>query len=440
MKKITVKFFNLKIAAFILIIVIAADPNNHHRLSAAPEPDKSIVTEKKTPAVTKKKTSGVKTRKSASVKKSKTLKTPIKNTPETTDLDTAVVEDEKSTAINKTDTSQNASENNPAITDQKIIEVKNEKSEPIKKSDTLQNSTEKTPVITDQKTPVSADIPVEEQTCVKAEDIYDHPEVLLNSYKEAYPELITEVTKVEDDWVVKFKNGNIYYWADGKILPEAILPKSDKYTRYSISPYNMNGRSPELYSEEKIKILRTKNQPDKKKKVIPGVEGGLYKELYGITTKKSAKKQLVEVKLSGHYIKVHRKVADKIKSIDLKIKQLAKTDSEVNAFLKSIGSVQAFNWRNIAGTHRKSNHSYGIAIDILPKKYHKKTLYWLWEQQKNEDWMLLPQSSLWTPPDPVIKIFLAEGFIWGGHWDRYDTMHFEYRPELIALFSKVKFN
>ena len=25
----------------------------------------------------------------------------------------------------------------------------------------------------------------------------------------------------------------------------------------------------------------------------------------------------------------------------------------------------------------------------------------------------------------------AEGFIWGGRWYHYDTMHFEYRPELL---------
>ncbi|MDD5211432.1 MAG: M15 family metallopeptidase, partial [Sulfuricurvum sp.] len=24
------------------------------------------------------------------------------------------------------------------------------------------------------------------------------------------------------------------------------------------------------------------------------------------------------------------------------------------------------------------------------------------------------------------------GFIWGGRWYHYDTMHFEYRPELLA--------
>jgi peptidoglycan LD-endopeptidase CwlK len=32
----------------------------------------------------------------------------------------------------------------------------------------------------------------------------------------------------------------------------------------------------------------------------------------------------------------------------------------------------------------------------------------------------------------IVKIFEKYGFIWGGKWYHYDTMHFEYRPELIV--------
>ena len=34
-------------------------------------------------------------------------------------------------------------------------------------------------------------------------------------------------------------------------------------------------------------------------------------------------------------------------------------------------------------------------------------------------------------PQVVVAAFEAEGFIWGGRWYHYDTMHFEYRPELL---------
>jgi hypothetical protein len=33
----------------------------------------------------------------------------------------------------------------------------------------------------------------------------------------------------------------------------------------------------------------------------------------------------------------------------------------------------------------------------------------------------------------VIRAFEEQGFIWGGRWARYDTMHFEYHPELLIL-------
>jgi len=34
-------------------------------------------------------------------------------------------------------------------------------------------------------------------------------------------------------------------------------------------------------------------------------------------------------------------------------------------------------------------------------------------------------------PQGIIDIFEKHGFIWGGKWYHYDTMHFEYRPELL---------
>jgi hypothetical protein len=33
----------------------------------------------------------------------------------------------------------------------------------------------------------------------------------------------------------------------------------------------------------------------------------------------------------------------------------------------------------------------------------------------------------------IVEIFERHGFIWGGKWYHFDTFHFEYRPEIIAL-------
>jgi hypothetical protein len=34
-------------------------------------------------------------------------------------------------------------------------------------------------------------------------------------------------------------------------------------------------------------------------------------------------------------------------------------------------------------------------------------------------------------PYEIVAIFERHGFIWGGKWGHFDTMHFEYRPELL---------
>lgn len=34
-------------------------------------------------------------------------------------------------------------------------------------------------------------------------------------------------------------------------------------------------------------------------------------------------------------------------------------------------------------------------------------------------------------PPEIVAVFERHGFIWGGRWRHFDTMHFEYRPELL---------
>lgn len=81
-----------------------------------------------------------------------------------------------------------------------------------------------------------------------------------------------------------------------------------------------------------------------------------------------------------------------------------------------------FVWRHIAGTERLSAHSHAIAIDINVKYTH----YWRWSLKREPD---LPWRN--RIPLEIVEVFERHGFIWGGKWHHYDTMHFEYRPELL---------
>lgn len=91
---------------------------------------------------------------------------------------------------------------------------------------------------------------------------------------------------------------------------------------------------------------------------------------------------------------------------------------------------ETYQWRVIEHTGRLSMHSFGIAIDIN-LEYSD---YWQWDLKQNnlpvtEEAPLLTYRN--QIPWDIVNIFEEHGFIWGGKWRHYDTMHFEYRPELL---------
>ncbi|HRK18044.1 MAG TPA: M15 family metallopeptidase [Hyphomicrobiaceae bacterium] len=93
------------------------------------------------------------------------------------------------------------------------------------------------------------------------------------------------------------------------------------------------------------------------------------------------------------------------------------------AFTKYLSpSAGTYNCRPVAGTTNPSAHGFGIAIDIAVAPSH----YWRWQKP------LAASGPVWRNAIPleIVAIFEQHGFVWGGRWHHYDTMHFEYRPEL----------
>jgi len=66
--------------------------------------------------------------------------------------------------------------------------------------------------------------------------------------------------------------------------------------------------------------------------------------------------------------------------------------------------------------------------------------YWQWDLKRNHQ--TISESNKLTYknniPWEIVEIFEKHGFIWGGKWHHYDTMHFEYRPELLIKYSLNK--
>lgn len=144
-----------------------------------------------------------------------------------------------------------------------------------------------------------------------------------------------------------------------------------------------------------------------------------FKRIYG-ASQSEVSRHLINLKWmpesNGKTIKIQS-----INGVSDKLEQVSKELDALPAELKKyvINTYGTFNWRVISGTKRLSNHSFGIAIDIDTKFSN----YWKWSGKNYQYKNAIPHE--------IIEIFEKHGFIWGGKWYHYDTMHFEYRPELF---------
>lgn len=142
----------------------------------------------------------------------------------------------------------------------------------------------------------------------------------------------------------------------------------------------------------------------------------LFRATYG-DSREEVERALVPFDFFGQKLKVHRKLLPAFTLARKNLEPLIAKHPEYRAFLTGAGGT--FEWRNIAGTDRASVHSYGASIDLNVKRSN----YWRWSKGAPK-W----QNQI---PAELVRAFENAGFIWGGRWYHFDTMHFEYRPELF---------
>ncbi|HYZ61245.1 MAG TPA: M15 family metallopeptidase [Acetobacteraceae bacterium] len=146
----------------------------------------------------------------------------------------------------------------------------------------------------------------------------------------------------------------------------------------------------------------------------------LFEKMYGDCRAGQVAPNLVRIvwlpKTWGHEVSITR-----VNGVDRRLQAVSRELDELPAqykrYLYPIGGT--YNCRPIAGTDRTSMHSWGAAIDLNPAYAD----YWRWGQgsaYRNR-----------IPPE-IVAVFERQGFIWGGRWSHFDTMHFEYRPELLG--------
>jgi hypothetical protein len=261
----------------------------------------------------------------------------------------------------------------------------------------------------------------------------------MKAFAAAYPDAITrvELRKARQDgapgdWAVLLR-GTWFYYADGRLLSEELLPNAEEYSRQSFYSYPADlppWKEPEGEMAERLsKVLENRKQNPPKRSPL------FFDTLYEARNRDESYSNLVQIGFLGKSIPVHKLIAGPLAKVEARIREEAKRDPEVQTWINGIGSLGAWNWRNVAVTQSRSYHAYAVALDIQPKALRGLATYWLWTADNNAKWYNVPYSKRYHPPVSVVKAFEAYGFCWGGKWPLFDTMHFEYRPEIMILYG-----
>jgi hypothetical protein len=224
-------------------------------------------------------------------------------------------------------------------------------------------------------------------------------EISLDALVQAYPDfLITH-------------DGTVLIWKDGTRMPVSD-GRSDK-------TFDEKLRYPSILDQLSIRYVRgaLENPPQDD----PGRFRNLafFDKMYGDCSKGEVQRKLTKIawlpRSGGGSVQITtvNNVADRLRSVSDELDRLR---PELKKF--AFPSAGTFNCRTVKDTGNRSMHAWGAAIDLNTKFAD----YWLWS----------PKATYRNRiPVEIVEIFEKHGFIWGGKWRHFDTMHFEYRPELL---------
>jgi len=266
--------------------------------------------------------------------------------------------------------------------------------------------------VPDQKS-VPAPVP---STLAIADDPQAQQEILL-AYAKAYPDKISAVEFLNNDWTM-LVNGARFYFAAGRFLPEELREQWKEYQPYDFYNYPWVGTAGQRRAAFDYPVYSVGSS-------------FLFDALYVSPAEDDSWDLQEKYSFLGVKMLIHPDIKPLLDRISDRIRIAAQTDPSINEWIAELlTSPPSFgwNWRNIANTNRRSNHSYGTALDLLPKDLKGRKTYWQWDSGDTMD-----IDAYYTPPEAVVRVFEDHGFVWGGKWDLIDTMHFEYRPEILLL-------
>ena len=115
------------------------------------------------------------------------------------------------------------------------------------------------------------------------------------------------------------------------------------------------------------------------------------------------KRNIVTIEFLGRTMFVHRGASRHF----LRLERLFEARAPEYAAAVALGELDDWSYqnRNVRGEEFKSNHAFGLAVDINA--------------------LTNPLGTVGDMPEEVVRQWEAEGGEWGGDWARPDPMHFE---------------
>ena len=249
-------------------------------------------------------------------------------------------------------------------------------------------------------------------SCIQKNDRKQFPDDF-----DTYPLEIQALFLAYGDSFIKFSDDTLYL-TGGETLPFGQSSESDSHMRrldsttikdmfHHIYPLGELTEPPYLFDPGRYR------------------NDALFQAMYG-HSEKEVNSLLKDVNVFGEKVPFStvNGAADSLKLVVSEIK------TKYPDLVKCFTEPSTFYWRPVRGARRMSAHSYGIALDI-GDDYSD---YWLLINKRATELDTIGYRN--RIPQEIIKVFEKHGFISGARWYHYDTMHFEFRPELI-YYSKL---
>jgi flavodoxin len=268
----------------------------------------------------------------------------------------------------------------------------------------------------------------------------DQAEDMVKLFAAAYGGRLGPAVFQDGDWTLEM-DGVRWRYAMGRFLPQEDAGRAQDFRPQFL--YRYSSEAPES-TEETSPWQDAANQIISRRpsgfssvyrlSVNPGAtRSPFFERIWQAPNRVEAFSRQKWINFLGRRVQVHTGIEAPLSRVEARIQALAKNNPEIQVWIENLQSITGWNWRNVAGSESRSFHAYGVAVDLLMKAQAGMETYWQWTAAKGIDWRSVPAEKRQNPPAAAIRAFEGQGFIWGGRWPRYDTMHFEYHPELLIL-------